>query len=460
MVTELSAAVLTSILVGLAPAAWALPEPGSVAKSADLAEQPPSPAHSPAAVSDAVAAVTNADWNATLEAWKSQHPDAACQGPDDARTELLCQVCRVQSGSGLTEWSFFDLGDKNPPQCQLYQVRGLFRSTPEAMGQPELAGVETGLTARFGPPSRPNICETNEEWCGTFLELLLWEQPNLEVLAYRAMGPQTVVLARSAPLREARRMNEDGATSMESPALRRPIVDLIAADLGDRATRFRRAALDDIPTDEILAELLALLDAARRVEGPHRYALTLAADLVAERLAVHSKEVAADFPKGLTFEPDHLGDCLAYRHDLVQSVLRDAPAASGAHDLAFLMMLGMGLDTSVACDAGEDQFHGVVREASAFLSKRPDSKYRADVTYLLAQAYESWWSASLGNSGMAEPEKAREGAEAARKRAVKLYEEIVRAEPTSDCARYAKFALPLLKLRVDTKQNRFLCITC
>ena len=52
---------------------------------------------------------------------------------------------------------------------------------------------------------------------------------------------------------------------------------------------------------------------------------------------------------------------------------RAVPEGSNAHDLAFLMMLNIGLDPSVACDAGTDQYHGVVREAGAFLSKRPDS---------------------------------------------------------------------------------------
>jgi hypothetical protein len=106
-----------------------------------------------------------------------------------------------------------------------------------------------------------------------------------------------------------------------------------------------------------------------------------------------------------------------------------------------------------------DQYHGVVREAGAFLAKRPDSKYRADVTFLLAQAYETWWSTSQDvGEEMAEWDKAREGAEAARERAVELYQQIVRAEPTSDYARYANFVLPRLRLRVDTNQSRFVCI--
>ena len=458
MLTELSAAVIAAILVGLTPAGAALAATEShiTVESADLVQQPASPARIPDAVSDTVAAVSNADWNATFEAWKSQHPEAECQGPDDAPTELLCHVCRVQAASGSsTEWSFYSLGNEDPSQCRLYQGRALFVSTPEDLGGLQgLATVEHALAAGFGFPAvAPNGCESNEEGCWTILELVVWEHPNLEILAYRSDGPLgTVVVVRSAPLKAARRLSEDGAWGMQSPGLHERILDLIVADLGDHAAHFQDALRAGSGTEKLLAELRALLDDARKVEGPNRYALLLAADMLAGTLSLDSTKVPTGLPKGLDFGEDPEGESRSYRHNLLQEVLRDAPEASNAHDLAFLIMLDRGFDPSDTCEAGEDQFHGVAREATAYLSKRPDSKYRADVSYLLAQAYEIWWS-----EGQKYDDKAREGAETARRRAVELYQQIVRAEPTSDRAHYAKLVLPWLMLRVPTDQRRFLC---
>ncbi len=458
MLTNLGTAVLTAILVGLTPAAAALTATEShiTIESADPAQQPASPARLPDAISDTVAAVANADWNTTFEAWKSQHPEAECQGPGDAPTELLCHVCRVRAASGSsTEWSFYTLGDEDPSQCRLYQGRALFDSTPEDGGLQGLATVEHALAARFGSPAAaPNGCESNEEGCWTILELVAWEHPNLEILAYRSFGPvRTVVVVRSAPLKAARHLpSEDGAWGMQSPGLNVPIQDLIVADLGDHAAHFQDALRTGSGTDKILAELRALLDDARKVEGPNRYALLLAADMLAGSLSFDSTEVPTDLPKGLEFGEDPESESPSYRHNILQEVLRDAPEASSAHDLAFLMMLDRGFDPSDSCEAGEDQFHRVASEAAAYLSKRPDSKYRADVSYLLAQAYEIWWS-----EGQKYDDKAREGAETARRRAVELYQQIVRAEPTSDRAHYAKLVLPWLMLRVPTDQRRFLC---
>jgi len=447
------------------------------------AARPPTPGGT---VSETVAAVLDADWNTTFEDWKSKRSDAECRDFHGnsfllSPEETFCHICRVASATAVTEWSFYVYGDEDPPHCRLYQVRRIFLRTPERSSDPGSAELDAAISARLGAATHVDACASGENGCNGMSEFRRWKNADLEISVYRDRlsseeafeycdslsappgADDLVVLGRSAALLRARRANDEPLgpqSDVHSDA------DDVAAELGDRAARFRQLIDTDWTPetatrlqDDLRKELLALLDEVRQSKQPDRYMLMLAADVLAEKCAGLLEHDAADLPPGLSFEWNQLGGDMSYRHDLAQRVLREAPEDSVAHDLALLMMLELGLDPGVGCAEGDDQYRPVVRAATAFLSKRPDSKYRKEVTFLLAQAYETWWSASQAvDDPYVDAESAREGAEAAREHAVELYEQIVRTEPASWRAREARSALPRLKLRIDTNQRRFFCI--
>lgn len=132
---------------------------------------------------------------------------------------------------------------------------------------------------------------------------------------------------------------------------------------------------------------------------------------------------------------------------------------------AFLVLLLHGWDTGVDCAAGTDQFGAVIQRGLEFQEKHPKSPYLLDVKLAVAQAYETWWSLSQAPTGEevsevdadVQPAKYREGAEAARQKAIASYEEFLQTAPQSDNAAYARRVLPRLKLALDTGQRRFYC---
>jgi hypothetical protein len=84
------------------------------------------------------------------------------------------------------------------------------------------------------------------------------------------------------------------------------------------------------------------------------------------------------------------------------------------------------------------------------------------VVFLVAQAYETWWSLSLvpeenREEGDPSPEAYRAGAAAAREKAIGYYSEIVAANPDGVEANCSRKPLALLKANEDTRQRRFYC---
>jgi hypothetical protein len=57
-----------------------------------------------------------------------------------------------------------------------------------------------------------------------------------------------------------------------------------------------------------------------------------------------------------------------------------------------------------------------------------------------------------------EPEKYRQGADAACVKAIKIYEQVATLAPASLEATFARRELPRLKLSQDTAQRRYFCV--
>ena len=152
------------------------------------------------------------------------------------------------------------------------------------------------------------------------------------------------------------------------------------------------------------------------------------------------------------------------------SAWRAAPESEWGQD-AFFLLLASGWDTSGVCHNGADQFHTVIEQGQKFLASNPSSPLRLPVTYLMAEAYETWWSLSEWSSCSpvidlgpgpckAAPGSAKykAGADDALKQAIGDYEALIAADPSVYGTPALRRRLARLKLGIDTNQRRFYCL--
>lgn len=228
----------------------------------------------------------------------------------------------------------------------------------------------------------------------------------------------------------------------------------------------------------ILRTLKQILNEHRTGKPEQRAELLLAADRLAGHVfledrnsasVVHERQrLAAD---GLEFRYLELGGGWFYMHNLLWRVWKDYGKTEW-REWAFVLLLEKGWDTSWVCKNGADQARPVIRQGEQFLAARPSSPRRLEVTFLVAQAFETWWSIGLlpdcKNSeepGCAEerseqvnPSKFWDGASLARKKAIAYYKLVLRLVPGGPEGVDARARLPLLKSATDTRQRRFFCV--
>jgi hypothetical protein len=230
--------------------------------------------------------------------------------------------------------------------------------------------------------------------------------------------------------------------------------------------------VDDAPQDpKIIRQLLdELLASAKSAPPEKKPALLLAADAMAARLPLPSvvppnaelqrqlNDLAAE---GLTFTWVEIDGGWTYENNLLWRLWREYPASEEGED-AFVLLLRQGWDAGPCCKTGLSSFNRVIKQGEAFLSSRAKSPHRQDVVFLVAQAYETWWSLSLvpeknQQEGDPSPEAYRAGAAAAREKAIGYYGEIIAADPDGVEADCSRKPLALLKANEDTRQRRFYC---
>ncbi len=222
------------------------------------------------------------------------------------------------------------------------------------------------------------------------------------------------------------------------------------------------------PPEEIHRFLTLLLVKARKSSSEHRPALLLAANRLAGRFnpASDAESVIGRVQKKiggyeLNYLWNHLGSGWAYQEDLSWLLWKEY-GTSVWGEMAFVMLLSRGWNTTVGCGSRGigDDFRHVIMEAEKFLADRPQSPFRRDVSLMLAQAYETWWSLSRASvqDSYANRFAYFDGAEEARKKAITLYEVVAQSDPSGYEAKYARQRLPRLKTGLDTNQRRFFCI--
>jgi hypothetical protein len=228
--------------------------------------------------------------------------------------------------------------------------------------------------------------------------------------------------------------------------------------------------------DDFHRALLHLFSNVKQAPPDRQPILLFAADRLAGRLPLAftgpflNKDWSASREQlaalGVNYVRDDEQQCWNYSGDLLKHVSTDFGDTPWG-ERAFLLLLDHGWNTGVACSADSDQFRIVIQQGLVFLEKHSSSPYRLDVQFAVAQAYETWWSLSQAlrpqervdeEEPDADPAQYQKGAEAARQKAVEVYEQLLQAAPQSDYAVYARRVLPRLKLGLDTGQRRFYCI--
>jgi len=216
--------------------------------------------------------------------------------------------------------------------------------------------------------------------------------------------------------------------------------------------------------------LQSLLDAARNASPDRKPTLLLAADSVAGRLALPhvnppnpelKSQLEGFAAEGLTFRWSELGGDWFYSGDLLRKVQQEYASTEEGGDAALLLLLN-GWDTGPCCGRGSDQFRAVIQHGEEVLASRPQSPHRTEILFVLAQSYETWWSLSQSpeknrEEGDPAPGPYREGAAAAREKAIAYYGEIVGSAAQSIEANCSQKPLHSLKDSQDTKQRRFYC---
>ena len=104
-----------------------------------------------------------------------------------------------------------------------------------------------------------------------------------------------------------------------------------------------------------------------------------------------------------------------------------------------------------------------VKQGENFLREFPHTAFRTEQIYHLALANETWWSLSRAEPDDPTAQGAqvdRKSGDHARKRAIELYEELLKAAPGSPEARAGQLSLPRLKLGLSTGERTFFCFSC
>jgi hypothetical protein len=411
-------------------------------------------------------------WETLYDDWRKSHPAAKCRafdGPGGLADEEWCYRCIETNGSESYESSFYAF-DPEKPACRLEQVRAWQTGPTLREAQREL---QAQLTALYGPSDSDNAVG---EWSSGFWQdvqhfranqgevyLYRWVQPNQpEAVELRARSA-TLVAARA----EDQKLNELDAA--QRAPVGTPFDRRMMHDLGKEFPEFN-TLLSEEPGEERRPlqrqTLQQLLAAASAAPAARKAELLLAADRVASLLPDVQRGDQSIFQRAQTIAGfqlnerySELGGAWAYQHDLLRQVWRDYKNTEWG-DAAFLLLERMGWDTSGMCESTSDQFREVIAHGEEFLAKHPAGPHRLEVILAVGQSYETWWSLSRAgpNTDYVEPEKYRQGAEAARGKAIKIYEQVAALAPASPEAASARRELPRLKLSLDTVQRRYFCV--
>lgn len=294
-------------------------------------------------------------------------------------------------------------------------------------------------------------------------------------------------LGHSAQAVAARqKMDFSDLDSVERTSVEARVDARIAKELGALYPNLPNLLAEDMASqqgpetqEKILTILEQVLKASRTGSPEHRAEWLLAADCLAGHLmfAGHAnspekarlrQRLATD---GFEFSYFELDGGWYYTHNLLWQVWKDYGQTDWG-EWAFVLLLENGWYAGHACRNGSDEVRPVIRHGEGFLAARPRSRLRLQVMFLVAQAYETWWSIGLlpecktgkepgceqEEDEEVDPSKFRDGAPMAREKAIAYYKRVLRLAPESPEGQDARERLPLLESGKDTDQRRFYCV--
>ena len=388
-----------------------------------------------------------------------------------------CYRCTSGGKHRLLEWSYYAFDFDGPPVCRLEQVHVQEKDLPVPVLEEIHRHLESRLTAEYGAGTRPegSLGEYRIFGSSAWRNVRRWQTKELLIYLYifefQNRPPYIGLLARRMTLRDS--IEEGRRLRHIRSAKRGRSGTPLDLELG-KELRESFPELTDLlgkwlsleSRRELIDPLRRLLEKAAATPPQGRPALLLAAERLADRIQVAEppargvgKVVLRIAGYELNYVWGHLANSWLYRHDLLPGLLEEyGDTEWGEH--AFVLKLWRGWDSSLACGEGSDQFRQVIRYGGEFLNERPNSPRRMEVIFHLAQAYETWWSISRASDEDSYVRRTlyQEEANAARKKAIAYFEEVLKLAPGSYEAAYARFRLPRLKLGVDTNQRRFFCI--
>lgn len=415
------------------------------------------------------------NWQQSMNGWQSRHPNVKCRsghgsgGLTDA-AEDYCHECPADN-AGVTSSSFFYAFDPQQPVCALLQFR---ISSPPELPQ-GAAQTYDDLRARldheYGPGQDPG--KVDGFGSAFWRNVWLWRSPEAEALLFVNEGRGTAkveLLARHRKLLDAKAQDsriaflrfeyfEDRERQFYAS-----LADVLKAELPNLPALAAETDWQRLDQDTVVADLRTLVFSAGSGAPALRAARLLMADRLASMLAVSWKPPysgrqlqVGDFVLSYVF--DHLADGWVYDHVLQRRVAQVYPETD-AGQWAFLSLENRGGYAGAGCPSDPALFHTVIAQVEPYLKQRPNALYRESLLFDLAQAYETWWSASQApaTDDYVVASTYKSGAENARNSAIELYEQISRAAPESDFGIVAARLLPRLRLNVDTGQRRYYCI--
>jgi hypothetical protein len=406
---------------------------------------------------------SGADWRERRG--PAQYPPAS-SGP--MHPGLWCSEATDRVGAGRREAVFYGLRPEDPLDCRLEQLRYVIASE---RADDVYRAMRGALQARFGD-GRESLSVSLLSELGAddindgataypshlWQDARLWFAPTGFIVLFRIEN-RVSVLARSSVLTRALRPLPDPTRPYGIDILTWQVVNALRASDPEAVEIIlsREGLPDQAGVRRAALRILKRRVAVRR--GNEHAMLTLAASLVLGRLSVAAYDIESPemtrevepFQRfGISF--DYACCSIVVANDFFGEVAR-LYAGTVWGELASAEMFLGGAD---ACEGGF-QYREVIREGPRWLKRFPRSQYAVPVMAAIAQAYETWWSASRAPDGdeFATASEHAAGAATARLEAIRWYERVVREAPTSVEAMEARRVLVLLKLGVDTGQRRF-----
>jgi hypothetical protein len=438
------------------------------------------------------------DWQSSYSDWKARNAQADCQVFHGDGSQLFlpdewCYRCSAFADSGWASRYFYVLDETDHSAARLRQFRGEV-SQPAGLPLSALGEIhhqiENRLTSLYGKPqAADSLPSAVPAWGSADWHFVrIWHTPQEEIYLYRKESPGAKeavgMLARDRVLESASTAQGQHLILEEPPDanFEEEVDSGVAAALGTQFSQVSAvlADPDEEPYPSAVANALTnLIDASRQAPLDQRAALLLAADRLAGRwrlpaanplpAGMGSEVARLQKDDGMHFEWSELDGEWLYQHDLLWTLWHDAPDTEWGGD-AFYLLLDRGWDPSGICKGGSDQFRAVVAQGEKYLEKYPEVPTRLPMLFLVAQAYETWWSLSqwwacspaLDPSTSPcgpEPSSAQydTGAAAAREKAIAYYDQLAKADPDTYATPELRRRVARLKMGIDTNQRRFYC---